>query len=237
VSKRSSNGDTATISPGEVVLGEGATANVEGEMIVIEPIQVETIHIPIVGMTPLIMHNWSDKAKKMLLATKQNKKSPKEICDPQAEYEASMYRIRKEDDSLGFGMPAAAFAQATVGAARFYGRNVTMTALRQFLFVEGRITDADQQILVEVYGEPEMREDHVRLSGRGSGADLRYRACFRDWSAILPVTYVKTSIDRNSVVSLVEAGGMGVGVGDWRREKGGSFGSYEIDRSQTIGLS
>jgi len=219
---------------GEVTFEGGAGSTSDGTSIILEAIKVERLLVDIKGLSPLIMHNWSQKAKATMLRKKQNKPEIKEPCDPKAEYLASMYRVAAMDEDgnedagiePGYGMPAAAFAQATVGAARFYGRDVTMTSLRQFIFVEGLVTSKDPQPLVEVFGEPYMREDPVRLSR--SSTDLRYRACFNEWEATVSVMYVKTSINRNSVLSLMEAGGMGVGIGDWRPERGGNFGKFAL---------
>ena len=71
--------------------------------------------------------------------------------------------------------------------------------------------------------------------GMGS-ADLRYRPEFVGWSATLRITYVRSMVDRQSVLSLVDAGGLGVGVGEeWRSpEKKGDFGCYAVDQDKTI---
>jgi hypothetical protein len=50
----------------------------------------------------------------------------------------------------------------------------------------------------------------------------------------LTLTYVKTILTLNSVLSLIDAGGMGVGVGEWRPEKKGDLGTYQIDGSRDI---
>lgn len=198
----------------------------EVAQITIDRIDSETIIVPLRGLTPLIMHRWSEKAKRQMLAAQQGRKAPKETRDPQAEYEAALYRLGD-----GYGFPASAFKKATVGAARFYGKDVPMTALKQFLFMRGEQSDTDGQMLVPIEGEPKLREDMVTV---GRGTDLRYRPEFTDWSARLTVTYVRSCLSQSSVLSLIDAGGMGVGVGDWRPEKGGEFGCYEIDTSLTI---
>jgi hypothetical protein len=193
----------------------------------IQRIAAETIRVPIIGTAPLIVHNWSAKAKQQMLDAMQGRKSPKEPKDPQGEYEASLYRTQD-----GYGFPVIAFKAATVGAARFFGKSVRMTELRQFLFMTG-VPSADRtQILTPITGEPKMREDMVRV-GMG-GTDLRYRAEFQDWSATLTVTYVTTALARESVISLIDAGGMGVGVGEWRPEKKGQNGTYAIDETRDI---
>ena len=193
----------------------------------ISKIDAETLLVPIVGTAPLIVHRFSEKAKKQMLDAQQGRKSPKLARDPEAEYEAAFYRTKD-----GYGFPMIAFKAATVGAARFYGKDVRMTELRQFLFFKGVLSDADPQPLAVLTGTPRMREDVVRI-GMGS-SDLRYRPEFPEWSTELEVTYVKSSLTRESVLSLIDAGGMGVGIGEWRPEKKGDFGTYRIDPSRDV---
>jgi hypothetical protein len=192
----------------------------------IEQINVERLHVPIVGTAPLIVHAWSDKAKRQMLGTQQGRKTQKGHRDPQADYESSLYRTE-----TGFGFPVLAFKAATVGAARFFGKSVRMTEIRQFVFFRGVPSDDKTTLLTPIIGEPRIREDMVRV---GMGTDLRYRGEFLDWTAVLDVTYVTSAMDRNSVVSLIEAGGLGVGVGEWRPEKNGDHGTYAVDMTVDI---
>jgi hypothetical protein len=192
-------------------------------------IGTETVRVPILGTMPLIVSNFSEKAKRQMLDAQQGRKSPKQARDPEAEYQAAFYRTKD-----GYGFPVTAFKQATVGAARFYGKDVRMTELRQFLFMRGELSEKDRQALVEIVGTPRMREDVVRLGGVSRSADLRYRPEFPEWRTTLEVTYVKSSLSRDSVLSLIDAGGMGIGVGEWRPEHKGEFGTYMIDPSKEV---
>lgn len=216
------------------------------ETVKLNRIDAETLHVPLIGTAPLIVHNFAEKSRRQMLEAQQGKKKVKEVRDPRAEYEAAFYRILKEIPAgsgrntkqvkavEAYGFPVTAFKAATTRAANFYDKSVSMTGLRQFLFVKGIITKADPQPLVEIFGEPEMREDVVRLGGPSRSADLRYRPMFPQWSCVLTITYVKSSIDRNSVLSLIDAGGMGIGVGEWRPEKRGEFGTYMVDQAKEI---
>lgn len=195
----------------------------------ISRIGTETISVPIIGTMPLIVHNFSEKSKRQMLDAQQGRKSPKVARDPEAEYEAAFYRTKS-----GYGFPVTAFKAATVGAARFYGKDVKMTELRQFIFMKGLISPNDPQALVEIIGEPKMREDVVRLGGMSRSADLRYRPEFPEWSVTLEVTYVRSSLSRNSVLSLIDAGGLGIGVGEWRPEHRGEFGTFRVDPSREV---
>ena len=105
----------------------------EAPQIHIAKIASETLHIPIIGTTPLIMSRFSEKAKRKMLDAQQGRRTPKEIRNPEEEYEASMYRLGE-----GHGFPAVAFKSATVAAARFYGKDVKMTELRQLCGSPGR---------------------------------------------------------------------------------------------------
>ena len=188
----------------------------------LQRIKREIAEIEIKGTAPLIVHRWSEKARQMMLDAQQGRKAPKQAKDPQSDYETSMYRF----DDGGHGFPVMAFKAATVkGGGRLFGKSVKMTELRQlFTFLaDGLGTDGTQ--LARIQGEPTMREDMVRV-GMGT-ADIRYRAEYRDWSAILRIEFVPSSIDIESVVALVDAGGTN-GVGEWRPEKSGSYGTFEV---------
>lgn len=204
----------------------------------IEQIGTTTMLVPIIGTAPLIVHNFSEKSKRQMLEAQQGKKSVKQHRDPDAEYKAAFYNLVEDDGNGGtvtkYGFPAVAFKAATIGAARFYGKAIKMTEIRQFLFFKGRYTSGDPQQLIEIEGTPEMREDVVRLGGVGRSADLRYRPQFTEWSTTLEVTFVKSSLSQDSVLSLIDAGGLGVGVGEWRPERNGSFGTYQIDPNREV---
>lgn len=197
------------------------------DAIEIQRLDTEILTIPIIGLTPLIMHNFSAKAKKQMLDAMQGKKKLKEIKDPEKEYDDAFYKFKDGR----FGFPSMGFKRATVSACRHYGKSVSMVITMQSIFVRGEL-GVDDKMLVPINGIPHIREDVVTV-GMG-GHDLRYRPYFSDWSADLEVTYVSTTISRDSVLSLVEAGGLTVGVGDWRPEKKGDFGTYAIDQTKNV---
>ena len=99
----------------------------------LDRITLDTVGIDIVGLTPLITHRWSEKAKKEMrdkqAGVTKRKKEPK---DPQAEYEAAFYRLPNGEA----GMPATAFKAASVGGARNFD-SVSMVQVKQGIFVIG----------------------------------------------------------------------------------------------------
>jgi hypothetical protein len=171
------------------------------------------------GVTPLIVHNWSRKAKQEMLDKQMGKAKPKkDPKDPTADYNDSRYRLDNKRD----GFPAVAFKSAIVGAARLF-EGITMTALRGSIFVYGE----GPELLVPIVGKPEMREDMVRI---GSGtADIRYRAAYYPWSAKLKIRWVESAFTVEQMLALVNAAGIG-GVGEWRPSKsaGGQYGMFTV---------
>lgn len=190
--------------------------------IVVRRLEREYTEVPIVGVTPLIMHQWSEKSRRLMLEAQQTttraKRAPK---DPKAEYEDAFYRL---DDGRP-GMPATAFKAAIADAARFYD-GITMTALKTACFVRGE--GGDQ--LVPIVGEVTMREDTPRNAN--GVADLRYRPMFWPWAATLMVEFLPSMLSTESVWNLIDAAGRN-GVGDWRpsspKSKSGTFGQFRVD--------
>lgn len=177
--------------------------------------------IPVRGVTPLIVNRWSEKAKREMLDKQQSKaRAKKDPKNPIAEYEASRYRLPDGRD----GFPATAFKAAIVHAARLFDKSLTQVIMKQTVTVGG---EGPEQ-LVPIIGEVSMREDTPRAQGT---AQLRYRAQFWPWEATLHVVCVEGQFDRDSVLALVDAAGIG-GVGEWRptspKSATGTFGTFEV---------
>lgn len=183
--------------------------------------------VPIQGITPLIPHKWSEKAKRMMPGhPERDVMSKKEIRKAEEEAEACLYRL--EDGRLG--MPATSFKSAMVSACRFFEKP-SMTEAKLLFFIEG---EGDEQ-LVAVEGNTKLREDTPRNAN--GGADLRYRYAVSDWRTMLIVRYIPSSISADSVIALVDAAGR-VGVGDWRpgapKSATGTYGQWRVDEDAEV---
>lgn len=193
-----------------------AKKKIETEEQSVEVPRIEIIRtaITLVGDSPLIMHKWSEKAKKEML-DKQMKvaKTAKEAKNPEKDYADSIYHHPKG----GYGFPSVAFKNAAVSACRFTD-GTKMTVARGAFHVEGEF--------VPIKGEPIPREDMVRI-GMGT-ADIRYRAEFTNWQAEVTLAFNKHVLSIEQIVNLFNLAGFGVGVGEWRPEKNGQFGRFHV---------
>lgn len=183
----------------------------------IPAIQTEIFKLHIVGTSPLICHRFSTKAKEMMLTPKTlrvsaSKRAPR---NPEESFKESLYPVPGKKNAYGF--PSSGFKKAAVSACRQID-TVNMTFVRGAFFV--------MQDLVEIDGKPSIREDIVRLNGKT--ADVRYRAEFKEWSATLMIRYNKGAISKEQIINLLNIAGFAVGVGEWRPERSGAYGMFEV---------
>lgn len=190
-----------------------ATATMEAP-ISIPKIDVKQMLVTLIGDSPLICHRWSEKAKKEMLDKQMKKaKTARAAKDPEANYRDSLY----EHPEGGYGFPCVAFKAAAVGACRF-AEGMKMTEARGAFHIVGELAKID--------GTPSMREDMVRV-GMGA-ADIRHRGEFKTWRVELLVSYNASSVSPEQIINLLNLAGFGVGVGEWRPEKDGSYGRFHV---------
>jgi hypothetical protein len=174
---------------------------------------LQTIQITLVGTSALICHRWSSKAKKQMLDKQTKRASVGKVAkDPDEDYRESLY----PHPDGGYAFPSVAFKAAAVRAGTYSEMKMT--------FLRGAFHVLDEYVKIE--GEPSPREDMVRL--QSGVADIRYRAEFKTWTAILKVRYNARAINVEQLLNLFQVAGFSVGVGEWRPEKDGSYGMWEI---------
>lgn len=188
---------------------------VETPTIVIPKIAIRHLTLRLVGDAPLICHAWSAKAKQQMLDKQMKKaKAGREAKDPERDYQDSLY----QHPDGGYGFPCVAFKAAAVGACRF-SDGIKMTEARGAFHVVGELAKID--------GEPRRREDMVKIN-MGT-ADIRFRGEFWPWSTTLTVAYNEAALSVEQIVNLFNIAGFGIGVGEWRPERDGSYGRFHVE--------
>lgn len=187
--------------------------------IVVPKMDIRVVHIRLEGTSPLISHRWSEKAKKMMLDKQTGKASVgRDIKDPDEDFRDSLYIIpgTENTDHEQYGFPCVAFKAAAVRAGTY--SDMKMTFLRGAFHVRGE--------LAVIEGTPRKREDMVRI-GMGK-ADIRYRGEFPEWKTTLRVEFNAKAISLEQLFNLFTIAGFSVGVGEWRPERGASFGTFKL---------
>jgi hypothetical protein len=208
------------------------------EVIEIRPIEIKKVTVRVVGDTPLIMHAWSEKAKRMMLEAQMGiaKGKKKEVKNPADDFIRSMYWLTPmpEDGTMEsfeeaiangarFGFPVTAFKQAAISAAYRMGWAKDKMSMRGAFYI-----DSDENGMIEIHSDtPEMREDMVKV-GMGT-ADIRYRGEFKNWYADLTISYnANGQYSLENIVNIINAGGYVCGVGEWRPERDGQNGMFHV---------
>lgn len=208
------------------------------EVIEIRPIEVKKVTVRVVGDTTLIMHAWSEKAKRMMLEAQMGiaKGKKKEVKNPADDFIRSMYWLTPmpEDGTMEsfeeaiangarFGFPVTAFKQAAISAAYRMGWAKDKMSMRGAFYI-----DSDENGMIEIHSDtPEMREDMVKV-GMGT-ADIRYRGEFKNWYADLTISYnANGQYSLENIVNIINAGGYVCGVGEWRPERDGQYGMFHV---------
>ena len=146
------------------------------------------------------------------------KTKTREACNPQEEAEAATYRTADG----GFGVPVTAIKAALISAAH-KDIGVEKTLIRKSLFIK---CDDANNVLPMTCSEPRIREDHVKVGV--SQADLRYRPEFTEWEVPLLIEYNTDNLRPEDIINLLNLAGFGVGICEWRPEKGGDCGRFQV---------
>jgi hypothetical protein len=174
--------------------------------------------IRITGTSSLICHAWSAKAKKQMLdkQMKTAEKSGKEAKDPQRDFEESLYPM-PEGSKLPYGFPSVAVKAAVVDACSQLD-GITKVQMRGTFHIDGE--------LLGIIGVPTPREDMVRV-GMGT-ADIRFRGEFKAWAIDVPIRFNPNVLSIEQISNAFRVGGFAVGIGEWRPQRDGSHGMFDV---------
>ena len=159
--------------------------------------------------------------------------------------------VEKALETARFGFPVSAFKEATLATSSRLGWGVAKTVLNTAFFIEPnadgyfggdlKVNDAGNGLdiipnvfitnpILEIFSDkPIKREDMVRVGGISKTADIRYRAEFRNWRAVMDITYnVNGPVSLEQILNGLNAAGKVNGVGEMRIERGGYYGSFHV---------
>lgn len=197
----------------------------------LQPIKLAKIMVEIEGITPLICHRFAEKFRTQIrekqMGTRTESKK-KKIRKPEEEFNGGRYLfIDPETGEEKDGFPVVGIKAAMIEAGyQFLDR--TKVSSRYDVMING-IGDTHRQEVIEIHSPPPvMREDVVRLSGQGRTADLRYRPEYSPWSMSVPITFMPDRIKEEAIVGMLAHAGFSIGLGEWRPEKDGVNGRFQV---------
>ena len=205
-------------------------------------VDFKLLTVKLTGETPLVTCPFSIKQMQKIEDKQQGKaKTQKhEIRNPWEDFICALYWLTPPP--LEFSEEA--FNSAIENGARFgfhvggVKNSAIMAAYRRGLVKNAvtarglfQIIDTEQDFLykktcVEIISDapPKMRKDC--LSTFSSGADMRYRPQFDNWSIEINVKYDAGTVSPEQLLMWFQLGGFACGLGENRQEKGEGWGAY-----------
>ena len=203
------------------------------------------IKVRIKGISPLIQHHWAQKALDEIRAAEGGRKTKnREPRNPVYEgLEAGYLRCKNQchhlaspGDTKPPGVPgvlACAIKGGMIEAAHTK-IGIDKVLVRKSLF----IVPMGRHILVPLetaegkgHIKPDFTEDFVKVQGK---ATLRYRPYYYDWACTTTWEVDTELLKLDDFLKLLDRAGFGVGLNEWRPQKGGEYGRYEVDTDYKV---
>lgn len=177
----------------------------------------------LIGTSPIIFNAVSEKARHELLFPRGRltaaDKQANMKHDPVAEFRRSVYR-RAGNGPTRLIFPAPGIKKAICTAALDLPGSVTKAKIGRLAWVKGES--------LNIFGIPELHMSVVRMADVSRTPDIRTRAILREWAFEVTVCFVEPMLKSTGIATLLAAGGLICGIGDYRQEKGaGSFGQFK----------
>jgi hypothetical protein len=192
--------------------------------IYVPEISRQTILVNILGTSPLICNRMSEKARHELLMPHGPKNAAEKQANlkhnPLSEFRASPYTLIDESAPTFLALMSSAFKGAICTAALDLP-GTKKAQIGRLVYVHGDYT--------AIYGIPRLLMSVTRSADMNRTPDIRTRAILPRWACRLEVSFVEPILKAQAIVNLLSAGGVTVGVGDWRPEKGkGNYGQFAV---------
>lgn len=188
---------------------------------------MKTVEVEIRGITPLLIHRFGEQAER---EAKTRKISVQNI-DPLAEATANAYIA--SDGTFFFSAFAIPNAMGAAGAN--HKMRGTRKTLRFIVPSAVRVT-SDTITIMNGAGPAERFEVDSRpvTIPATKGRIMRHRPRFDCWGAVFQLQLDDSLISVESAQQLLTEAGQSIGIGDFRPEKRGPFGTFRVTRFNEI---
>lgn len=195
---------------------------VEKKEVVIEEVRVELLDAYLLGRTPIILKRMTEKGCRELLLPKGPKTRAEKAStlkhNVYEEFRSAPYILADGEPTLLGGLSVwakkglAAVASDLPGGSR--------AQLERLVQAQGE--------RIPIWGIPKLHMSMVRMAGFSKTPDVRTRVIITEWCTKVTLRYVAGVLTSATVGNLLGAAGIMQGMGEWRPQKGGIYGQYEI---------
>ena len=188
------------------------------------PSRMKNIEIQIKGLTALLQNRFNEQAQ----SSPSTRPALVQNLEPRAQAELAANR-----NGQGFFFPGAAIARMlreAGGAHKMRGSRKSV----KYLVPAAVIMGNDEIIILN--GDGKTKAENFEVDSRPvtipatKGRIMRHRPRFDAWSAKFSLMIDEEVLPVDLVHQLLTEGGMRIGIGDYRPEKGGPFGRFQVVR-------
>ncbi len=175
------------------------------------------VAVPIEGQSSFISHRKDERAGEMWEKKTTGKGVKRELCNPEAEWKASLYLHPVSGRPC---LPGRGIKKAMVSTHVFTNDKGLKRRLQGAFFVTEEFIPID-------YEKEVKRRDFLPLKG-GMSHHNSYRVEFFGWKAKIPIEYNANLISPEQLYNILETAGFSIGIGDDRPEKSGMHGRFRV---------
>lgn len=185
----------------------------------IKPLKIGSLKLKVVGKTP-----YMPEPMDMAVLDRYDKKKSKQTYnkDDISEEDKAKEKYYYTQDGKK-GIPARAFYNSMIRASSylFEKRDGGMRNVKEGITILGDILPLKfkKEVKVEHWG---------RMSGMTKAPRKIIRNSFEDWSCELIVEYNQEQLSPEHIINILNWAGFHIGVGAFRKEKTGNYGSFYI---------
>lgn len=192
----------------------------EKENITIKPLLLSRLKLKIKGKTPYLPEPMDESVLDLYDKKKSNQSFDK---DTRSEEDKLKTKIYKTSDGK-IGIPVRCFYKAMVRASsyQFEKSDGGMRNIREGITIYG-------DIIPLKYKKMDVHKCWGRTSGSSKAPRRILRNQIHDWSCEIEIEYNKNQLSAEQIVNILNYAGFYIGVGGFRKECSGTFGSFCVD--------
>lgn len=206
--------------------------------LVIKAPNLQIVEFEVRGTAPYVQQRFWKKADIMKGQQEgSTKQSKSRKARPPREFEKEYEQAKHVSKDGWYGIPAPGFRNALISACRVAGFVMTRAKLSVFIVPDGFDREDGTPLVRIIQGDPHQDIGYVR--NRDGSVDLRARAMFDEWKALVRVRYDGDQFNAVDVANLMERAGMQVGIGEGRPDSpdsaGVGWGTFTTGRDNNNG--
>lgn len=186
----------------------------------LKKIEIKAMKLKIVGTSPYLPEPMDMAVLERYNSIKSKKSYTKDKIPEEEKVKAKVYLTEEGEE----GIPARAIFNSMIRGSSylFEKKDGGMRNIKEGIILEG-------DILPITYKKKTILTHWGRTSGRKGSPRKIMRNAYHDWETEVTIIYNSNILSPEQIVNVLNWAGFHIGVGGFRKEKTGNFGSYRVD--------